>query len=107
MPLFHIAGQWAVVYASCIAEMTVVLPKPFSASEFWGDVRRHGVTCTFLLGAMASILHRQPPAADDADNPLERALIVPLLPEVEDFKRRFGCLVGTTWGSTEINVPTR
>ena len=107
LPLFHIAGQWAVVYASCIAEMTVVLPKPFSASEFWGDVRRHGVTCTFLLGAMASILHRQPPADDDADNPLERALIVPLLPEVEDFKRRFGCLVGTTWGSTEINVPTR
>ena len=107
LPLFHIAGQWAVVYASCIAEMTVVLPKPFSAGEFWGDVRRHGVTCTFLLGAMASILYRQPAAADDADNPLDRALIVPLLPEVEDFKRRFGCLVGTTWGSTEINVPTR
>ena len=107
LPLFHIAGQWAVVYASCIAEMTVVLPKPFSASEFWVDVRCHGVTCTFLLGAMASILYRQPPADDDADNPLERALIVPLLPEVEDFKQRFGCLVGTTWGSTEINVPTR
>jgi len=107
LPLFHIAGQWAVVYASCIAEMTVVLPKPFSASDFWGDVRRHGVTCTFLLGAMASILYRQPPADDDADNPLERALIVPPLPEVEDFKQRFGCLVGTTWGSTEINVPTR
>ena len=107
LPLFHIAGQWATVYAACIAGATAVLPAPFSASGFWADVRRHGTTCTFLLGAMANILYRQEPAVDDADNPLDRALVVPLLPETEDFARRFGCRVSTTWGSTEVNVPTR
>ena len=56
---------------------------------------------------MANFRHAQPPRADDADNPLERALLVPLLPETEDFKARFGCLVSTTWGSTEVNVPMR
>jgi crotonobetaine/carnitine-CoA ligase len=107
LPLFHIAGQWAGVYACCIMGATIVLPESFSLGRFWDDVNRHRATCTFLLGAMANFLHGQPPREDDAGNSLERALIVPLLPEVEDFKQRFGCLVSTTWGSTEINVPTR
>ena len=33
--------------------------------------------------------------------------MVPLIPEVEDFKARFGCRVSTTWGGTEMNCPTR
>ena len=28
-------------------------------------------------------------------------------PEIEAFKRRFSCLVSTTWGGTKFNVPTR
>ncbi len=107
LPLFHIAGQWAAVYASLIAGCSVVIPGAFSLSAFWQDVRGHGGTCTFLLGAMASWLWRQPETAADIDTPMQRMLIVPLLPEVEAFKRRFGVQVSTTWGSTEINVPTR
>ena len=107
LPLFHIAGQWGVAYAACLAGARAVLPRPFSASTYWPDVRRHRATATFLLGAMANFLFQQPEAEDDADNPLERALVVPLLPEIEAFKRRFGCLVSTTWGATEFNVPTR
>ena len=107
LPLFHIAGQWALVYAAAIAGATAVLPDAFSVSGFWPTVRRHRATCAFLLGAMANLLYRQPPAPDDARNPLERVLIVPLIPEVEAFKERFGCLVSTTWGGTEMNCPTR
>ena len=107
LPLFHIAGQWGVAYAACLAGAQAVLPRAFSAGAYWTDVRRHGATATFLLGAMANFLYQQPEAGDDADNPLERALVVPLLPEIEAFKRRFGCLVSTTWGATEFNVPTR
>ncbi len=107
LPLFHIAGQWAGVYAALIAGCTVVIPPAFSLKEFWPDVRAHGATTTFLLGAMANFLYRQTAASDDADNPMERMLVVPLLPEIEDFKTRFDVLVSTTWGATEINVPTR
>lgn len=107
LPLFHIAGQWAAVYASLIAGCRVVIPPAFSLKEFWPDVRAHGGTVTFLLGAMANFLYRQAPAPDDTDNPMERMLVVPLLPEIEDFKTRFDVLVSTTWGATEINVPTR
>ncbi|MGD8350670.1 MAG: AMP-binding protein [Gammaproteobacteria bacterium] len=107
LPLFHIAGQFATIYASCIAGASAVISGPFSVERFWQNISNYRVTCTFLLGAMANFVYRQPVSADDADNPLERALVVPLIPEVEDFKRRFGCLVSTTWGGTEMNCPTR
>jgi crotonobetaine/carnitine-CoA ligase len=107
LPLFHIAGQWAVLYCAAIAGATAVLPDTFSPARFWATARRHGATVSFLLGAMANFLYRQAPAADDADNPLERILVVPLIPEVEAFKKRFGVLVSTTWGGTEMNCPTR
>ena len=107
LPLFHIAGQFATIYASCIAAATAVISDTFSAKRFWTDIRHHNVTCTFLLGAMGSFLYRQPVNADDADNTLDRVLLVPLIPEVEDFKKRFDCRVSTTWGGTEMNCPTQ
>jgi carnitine-CoA ligase len=107
LPLFHIAGQFALVYATLIAGATAVLPGTFSASQFWRDVRAHKATTTFLLGAMANFLHSQDPLENDSDNPLERVLMVPLIPETEEFKSRFDCLVSTAWGGTEMNCPIR
>ncbi|MGH6954547.1 MAG: AMP-binding protein [Alphaproteobacteria bacterium] len=107
LPMFHIAGQWAVIYAACIACATGVLAGTFSLTGFWDDVRRYKATCSFLLGAMANFLYRQPERNDDAANPMERVIVVPLIPEVEEFKRRFGVLVSTTYGGTEQNCPMR
>ena len=107
LPLFHIAGQFATIYSSCIAGATAVISGTFSVERFWKDISQYNVTCTFLLGAMANFIYRQPEKKTDKDNSLERALVVPLIPEVEDFKTRFGCLVSTTWGGTEMNCPTQ
>lgn len=107
LPLFHIAGQWAVVYASMLAGSTVVLKEKFSVSEFWSDVARHRVNVSLLLGAMCNFLHRQPPAPTDCDNTLDKVLVVPLIPEIDDFARRFGLRVTTNYGSTEVGVPLR
>ena len=107
LPLFHIAGQFATIYCACIAGATAVIPGTFSVERFWKDVSDYRATCTFLLGAMANFLYRQPRAEEDVNTTLERVLMVPLIPEVEDFKDRFGCLVSTTWGGTEMNCPTR
>ncbi len=107
LPFFHIAGQWALVYACCLVDATAVLKGAFSLDDYWQDVRRFEATTSFLLGAMANFLYNQPPRSDDADNPMERMLVVPLIPEIETFKRRFGCRVSTTWGGTEMNCPTR
>ena len=105
LPLFHIAGQWALVYACFQVGATAIVRRRFSAGEFWSTVRESGARVSFLLGAMANFLARQEPKADDVDNPMERMLVVPLINDVDDFRRRFGVRVCTCYGSTEVNVP--
>ena len=107
LPLFHIAGQWAVVYATMLAGGTVVLKEKFSVSDFWDDVARHKVNVSLLLGAMCNFLHRQPARPSDADNTLDKVLVVPLIPEIAAFTRRFGLRATTNYGSTEVCVPLR
>jgi carnitine-CoA ligase len=105
LPLFHIAGQWALVYACLQTGATAVVPERFSVTTFWDDIRRHDVTATFLLGAMANMLFRQDEQASDPDNPLRRVLMVPLVDDLARFRARFGVEVCTCYGSTESNVP--
>lgn len=107
LPLFHIGGQWAIVYNAMIAGgSSVVLPR-FSATAFWDDVRLYGCTHTLMLGVMANFLWQQPPRADDADHPMKRVLMVPVVPQLEEFKRRFGIEdVGTAYGLTEGSTIT-
>lgn len=105
LPLFHIAGQWAHVYVCLQVGATAVVRRRFSATEFWPTVRESGARVSFLLGAMANFLARQEPRPDDADNPLERILMVPLVDDLDGFRRRFGVRVCTCYGSTEVSVP--
>ena len=44
MPLFHIHGLVAATLAALSAGGTVVVPPKFSATTFWDDVKRYGVT---------------------------------------------------------------
>ena len=107
LPLFHIAGQWAVCYAAMIGGAAAVVTERFSVERFWEDARRFGATVTFFLGAMANFLARQPETPDDAATPIDRALVVPMFPDVYDFGKRFGMRIKTTYGSTEVNAPLR
>jgi crotonobetaine/carnitine-CoA ligase len=107
LPLFHIAGQWAAVFACFIAGATVVLKPRFSVTSFWADIRALKCNVTLLLGAMANLVHRTAPVANEKKHPLDKVLVVPLFPEVRDFERRFGLRVTTNYGSTETGVPLR
>ena len=104
LPLFHIAGQWAVVYACLQRGATAVVKRRFSVSEFWSDCAAEGVTATFLLGAMAQFLYGQDQPLP-AGVRLDRALVVPLIEDLEGFRRKFGVRVTTCYGSTETGVP--
>ena len=107
LPLFHIAGQWAMVYAAMIGGAAAVVSEKFSVERFWADARRFNATVTFFLGAMANFLARQPEQPDDKETPINRALVVPMFPTVYDFGKRFGMRIKTTYGSTEVNAPLR
>ena len=105
LPLFHIAGQWAIVYRSMLHGATVILRRGYRNQYFWKDIREHGATMTTMLGAIANFIWQQPQRHDDADNPLERAGIFPLIPQWEAFTERFGVKLWTTYASTESPPP--
>lgn len=104
LPIFHLAGQWYGVYQALIHTIPCVLEPGFSVTTFWSAVREHGITYTTMLGAMAELLAQRPPAPDDADNPLELAVMAPLASDVAAFRRRFGTEVAAVYGMSEIGV---
>ncbi len=103
-PLFHISGK-GPVYTFALVGGRVVMRPSFNTSAFWDDIGRYRCTTTLLLGAMANFINRQPRRPDDADTPLHTVVMVPLIPELEEFKERFGVRVSTAFNMTEISVP--
>ncbi|MFV0306812.1 MAG: AMP-binding protein [Desertimonas sp.] len=103
-PMYHVSGK---VYVYNFARLGIrgVFREQFKTDEFWDDVRRYRCTSTLLLGAMANFVYRQPARPDDADTPLRTVLMVPLIPELDDFRTRFGVEVTTVFNMTEISCP--
>ena len=103
-PLFHNSGRSGFNYAMSRGGR-LVFRERFSATSFWDDVRATNATVAGLVGPLTSLLYSAPPRADDADNPLRSAVVGPMIPEMEDFERRFGVRVCTSYGQTEVGCP--
>jgi carnitine-CoA ligase len=103
-PPFHIGGK-SVVNGALVRGARLVIRDRFSASSFWDDVRATDCSSATIVGPMTALLHAQPPRDDDADNPLRNVLLGPMIPEIEDFERRFGVRTATCYGMTEIGAP--
>jgi crotonobetaine/carnitine-CoA ligase len=83
----------------------MVIREQFSVQHFWEDMRTYEIAGAGLVGPMAPFLMMQPEQPDDADTPLRHVYMGPLVPQVEEFKRRFGVKIGTGYGMTEIGAP--
>jgi crotonobetaine/carnitine-CoA ligase len=106
MPLYHFNAQVLTTLTALVAEAQMVLADRFSASRFWDDVRQYGATQFNYLGGVIPILVKQPPKANDLDNPIRIALGGGCPQQVmEEAEKRFGlkCLEG--FGMTEIGIP--
>jgi len=103
-PAFHVSGK-AMLYMTARFKARLVIRESFSLGEFWDDIRKHNCETAGLVGPMAGLLMLNPPQPNDADNPLKKTFMGPLIPEVEEFKKRFGVEVGTGYGMTEVGVP--
>jgi len=103
MPLYN-AGAWITcVLRALVMGIGCVIEKKFSVSSFMDRVKHFGATQTFAVGSMGIFLMNSPVRADDADNPLREALIVPIPPAMwEAFEKRFGVhLVASGLGMSE------
>ncbi len=105
LPLFHIGGQWAMLYKAFIVGASAVILPRFSAGSYWENVRKYGCTTTMMLGAVANFLYNQPPLPDDAKHPLRRAFIVPVIAQLAELQQRFGITeVASGFGMTEAST---
>lgn len=104
-PLFHGNAQFLTVYPCLIAGAHCVLYPRFSASDFFGRIRRSGTTVCNLLGATMSFILSQPPSPDDRDHKLTRIYAAPLAPDLAvRFTERFGVEAFVDgFGQTEIS----
>jgi crotonobetaine/carnitine-CoA ligase len=103
LPYFHINAQGYSTMGAIGARATIVLAPRFSASRFWPEVRRHGVTHFNFIGAMTMILAGREEAADDAANAVRVAYGGTKLPyDLQmDVERRFGLRIISGFGMSE------
>lgn len=101
MPLFHVNALCHMTIAMMSVGGVVVLGDRFSASRFWGDVRKHGVTTSSIMQTIPRILLNLPPDPADAGTPL-RQVVALLPPDVHlEFERRFGVTAVPSYSLTE------
>jgi len=101
MPLFHsnaVLAGWSVAVATAAA----MAPATFSASGLIEDLRRYSVTYMNYVGKPLAYVLATPERPDDIHNPLRVAFGNEATDrDIENFSRRFGCMVWDGFGSTE------
>jgi crotonobetaine/carnitine-CoA ligase len=103
-PVFHITGKGGFYFAARSGQPSVIR-EAFSITDYWDDIRNFDANATVLLGPLAHMLMQQPERPNDRDNPLRSVPLVPVIPNVDDFARRFDVDIHTCYNMTEINCP--
>ena len=100
-PWHHVNVRHAALLPALLSGARLVVEDGFSASDFWGTCRRHGVTAFNFMGAMAAILLRTP--ASPVGHRVSRAYGGPA-PErlVREFAERFGVSLLQAYACTEL-----
>jgi crotonobetaine/carnitine-CoA ligase len=106
LPLFHANARLMCSYPCLLAEAQVAMARRFSLSGFWKDIQYFQATVFNGLGAIGPLLFSAPPQPEEEDNPVRLAFLVPQPKDHEAFEKRFGLRISTTYGMTEINLPT-
>ncbi|XP_076025683.1 long-chain fatty acid transport protein 2-like [Genypterus blacodes] len=106
LPLYHTAGFIVGLVASIETGSTIVLKKKFSASQFWDDCRKHGVTVVQYIGEVLRYLCNTPKKENDKEHRVQLAIGNGVRAEVwREFLHRFGNIeVREFYGSTEGNL---
>jgi carnitine-CoA ligase len=102
LPLFHVNAQSLTTCGSLVSGRPMVLAPRFSASRFFDDLRAHDATVFNYIGAMLTMLFKQPERPEDADNPARLTVGGAAPAELwTDFEDRFGLEILEIYGLTE------
>ncbi len=102
LPLFHGNALLLTVTQGLHRGAKIILAKRFSASRFWDDIRRHGVTAFNTIGAVIPILMKQPERENDRDNRVRFTLSAACPSDQwEKFQKRFGITIYEGYGAVD------
>jgi crotonobetaine/carnitine-CoA ligase len=105
-PLFHAGGWHSGINLALLSGARILLVRKFSASKYWGDIKRYGCTYVSIGGPTLPILLLAEPTPHDADNPLRAVLAGPASEQLcATYEPRFGVKVLEFYGSTELGAP--
>ncbi|OYX57302.1 MAG: hypothetical protein B7Y86_06245 [Brevundimonas subvibrioides] len=105
LPMFHVGGI-AAITAAVACGGSVALFDAFDTRRFWDTVRETGSTvCSGLIGALTSFLMKEPPKADDAENPLRMVTLSPINEDTVALAKRFGFDYLSGFNMTEVSGP--
>ncbi len=107
-PLFHLNAKFNSVLPAMLLDGALVLHDRFSASSFWDVAREEQVTAFNFMGALLTMLMKQPERSDDRDHAVRCAYGAPAPATIfGPFEDRFGVRLVEVYGSTELGIVTR
>jgi crotonobetaine/carnitine-CoA ligase len=106
-PLYHLDASYLCVLPAILTGCRAAVSARFSASRFWDEIREVGATVFDFMGATLTIIAKQEPRPDDADNPVRLAWGVPMPDPAprRAFEERFGLRLVHLYGLTDGGVP--
>ncbi len=105
LPLYHGAAAASLGSTALQSGGAIVIRRRFSASEFWADVRRYGITSMQYVGEICRYLLHQALRSDDRRHSLRRMTGTGMNAELwQRWIERFGPVdIFESWGATESN----
>jgi crotonobetaine/carnitine-CoA ligase len=102
LPLFHVNAQSLTTVGSIVSGCAMVMAPRFSASRFFEDLRACNATVFNYIGAMLTMLYKQPERPDDAQSPVRLTVGGAAPAEIwPAFEKRFGLRILEIYGLTE------
>ncbi len=108
LPLFHANAQGYSTMGALVTRASLILTERFSASGFWSQIKRYGATEFNYIGAMLSILSKQPESSEDKSHRIRVAYGTPALSakDEERMENRYGIRFVSGYGLTECGMGT-
>jgi crotonobetaine/carnitine-CoA ligase len=103
-PLFHADAAVFTVAPALVLGATAALGERFSVRGFWPEIRALGATVFDFMGATLTMLHKQEPRADDAENPVRLGWGVPMPEFADAFERRFDLKLVEVYGLSDAGI---